>query len=148
MSPIKILNLDLGSLNKYLVKPGSGFFSHILDWQKAVSKLHEAQCDLSNHSRSLRLTLEGANEKQVSSPTKSKLDFALASASASSFPWIPQCPGTLMSWTLLDKESPHCSTTMEGRASKAALLLEQIDIALLTMPSKMQYSDHAKKPYT
>jgi hypothetical protein len=28
MSPTKILNLDLSSLSKYLVKPGFGFFSH------------------------------------------------------------------------------------------------------------------------
>jgi hypothetical protein len=91
MSPTKILNLGLGSLSKYLVNPGLGFFSHILDWRQAVSRLHEVQCDLNNHSRSLCLTLEGANGRQGSGPTKAELDPALASASASSFPWIPQC---------------------------------------------------------
>jgi hypothetical protein len=95
MSPTKILNLDLGSLSKYLVKSGLGFFSHILDWQQTVSKLREEQCDLSNHSRTLRLTLKGANGRQGSGLTKAELDPALASASASSFQWIPQCPGML-----------------------------------------------------
>jgi hypothetical protein len=90
MSPTKILNFDLGSLSKYLVKPGLGFFSHILDWQQAVCKLLEAQCDLNNRYRSLRLTIEGANRRQGSGSTKTELDPDLASASASSFPWIPQ----------------------------------------------------------
>jgi hypothetical protein len=69
MSFTKILNLDLGSLSKYkyLVKPS--FFSHILDWRQTVSKLHEVQCDLNNHSRSLHLTLESANGRQGSGPT-------------------------------------------------------------------------------
>jgi hypothetical protein len=129
MSPTKIFNLDLGILSKYLVKPGLGFFSHILDWRQAVSKLHKVQCNLNNHYRSLCMTLESANGRQGSGPTKAELDSALASASASSFPWIPQCPGTHTSWTLLDKasswrESLHCSTTREYtaydlRASKA-----------------------------
>jgi hypothetical protein len=158
MSPTKISNLDLGSLSRYLVKPGLNFFSHILDWRQAVSKLHEVQCDLSNHSSSLRLTLEGANWRQGSGSTKAEFDPALASASASSFPRIPQCPGTHTSRTLLDKasswrESPHCNTTLEDtaydlRASKAALPSEQIDTALLTIPSEMQYSEHAKIAYS
>jgi hypothetical protein len=136
MSPTKILNLDLGNLSKFLVKPGLGFFSHILDWRQAISKLHEAQCDLSNRSRSLRLTLKGANGRQGSGPKKAELDPTLAPAS--SFSWIPQCPGTHTSQTLTDKtsswrESLHYTTTQEDmlydlRASKAALLLEQIDI--------------------
>jgi hypothetical protein len=117
----KILNLDLGSPSKYLVKPGLDFSSHILDWRQAVFKLHEAQCDFSYHARSLRLTLEDANRKQCSGPTKAELDSTLANASASSFPWILQCPGTHTSRTLLDKASfwreyPHCSTTLEGKA--------------------------------
>jgi hypothetical protein len=65
MSPTKFLKLDLGSLSKYLVKPGLGFFSHILDWRQAVSKLYEAQCDLSNHSRSIHLTLGGCQQNLV-----------------------------------------------------------------------------------
>jgi hypothetical protein len=64
MSPTKILNLDLSSLSKFLIKSGLGSFSHILDWRQAVSKLYEVQCDLNNHSRSLCLTLEGANGRQ------------------------------------------------------------------------------------
>jgi hypothetical protein len=91
MITTKILNLDLGSLSKYLGKPGLGFFSHILDCRQAVSKLHEAQCDLSDYSDSLRLTLEGANGRQGSGSTKAELDPALASALASSFPWISHC---------------------------------------------------------
>jgi hypothetical protein len=35
MSPIKILNLDLGSLSKHLVKPELGFFSHLIDCRQA-----------------------------------------------------------------------------------------------------------------
>jgi hypothetical protein len=87
MSPTKILNLELGSLSKYLVKPRLGFFIQILDWRQEDSKLHKAQCALSKHSRSFRLTLKGADER-------AKLDPALACASVSSFLWIPQCPGT------------------------------------------------------
>jgi hypothetical protein len=34
------------------------------------------------------------------------------------------------------------------RASKAAITSEEIDIALLTMPSETQYSEHAKIAYT
>jgi hypothetical protein len=34
------------------------------------------------------------------------------------------------------------------RASKAALLSEEIDTAPLTMPSEMQYSEHTKTAYT
>jgi hypothetical protein len=156
MSPTKILNLDLGSLSRYLVKPGLGLFSHILDWRQAVCKLHEAQCDLSNHSRALRLTLKDSNGRQGFGPTKAESDLVLASASASLFLWIPQYSGTYTSRTQLDKasswESLHCSTTLEDkandlRASKAALLSEQIDTALLTMPSEMQYSEHAKIAY-
>jgi hypothetical protein len=86
MSPTKILNLDPGSLSAYLVKPGFDFFSYILDQRQAVSKLHKALWDLSHHSRSVRLTLVGA-----SGTTKAELDPVLASASASSFPWISQC---------------------------------------------------------
>jgi hypothetical protein len=59
---------------QYLVKPGLGFFSHILDKRQAVSKLH----DLSNHTRSLRLPLEGANGRQGFGPTKTELDPAIA----------------------------------------------------------------------
>jgi hypothetical protein len=73
MSPTKILNLALGSHSTYLVKPGFGFFSHILDWRQAVSKLHEAQCDLSNYSRSLRLSLEDVNGRQGSGTTQLKI---------------------------------------------------------------------------
>jgi hypothetical protein len=97
VSPSKIHNSDLGRLCKYLNKHGLEFFSHILAWRQAVSKLHEAQCDLSNHSRSLCLTLECANERQGSGPTKAELDPALASASVSVFLWIPQCPDPLTS---------------------------------------------------
>jgi hypothetical protein len=85
---------------------------------------------------------------------KAELDSVLASASASSVPWIPQCPGSHTNWNLLDKasswrESPQCITTLADtayylRASKVAILSEQIDIALLTMPSEMKYSEHAK----
>jgi hypothetical protein len=135
MSPTNILNLDLGSLSEYLVKLGLGFFSHILDWRQAISKLHESECDSRNHSHSLHLTLDGANARQ--GPAKAELDPTLASALASSF---PHCPGTHTSRTLLGKasswrESPHCSTTLEDtaydvRASKPALLLEQLDIAI------------------
>jgi hypothetical protein len=70
MSPTKILNLDLCSPSKYLVKPGLGFFTHILDWRQAVSKLHEAGI-------------------QGYGPTKAELDPALAITSVSSFLWIP-----------------------------------------------------------
>jgi hypothetical protein len=82
---------------QYLSKPGLGFFSHIRDWPQAVSKLHEVHCDLSNRSHSLRLTLEGANGKQGSGLTKAEFEPILANASASSFPWIPQCPETPIS---------------------------------------------------
>jgi hypothetical protein len=58
MSPTIMLNLDLGSLSNYLVKPGFGFFSHILDWRQAVSKLHEAQCDLRNHTQRKKLLVQ------------------------------------------------------------------------------------------
>jgi hypothetical protein len=115
------------------------------------------QCDINNYSSSLRLTLEGANGRQGSGPTKAELDPALASASAFLFPWIPQCPGTHTSRTLLDKASslrefPHCSRTLEDnaydlRARKVALLSEQIDTTLLRMSSKMLYSEHAKIAY-
>jgi hypothetical protein len=72
------------------------------------------------------LTLEGAKGRQGSGLTKAKLN-------------VP--------------ESPHCITTLQDtaydlRASKAAILSEQIDIALLTMPSEMQFSEHAKIAYT
>jgi hypothetical protein len=56
MSPFKILNLDLGNLSKYLVKPWFGIFSRI------------------SADRSLRLTLEGANGRQGSGLTKAELD--------------------------------------------------------------------------
>jgi hypothetical protein len=88
MSPTKILNLELGSLSKFLVKPGLGFFNQILDLRQAASKLYETQCDFSNHSRSIRLPFECANGRQGYGPTKAELDPALASASASSFPLL------------------------------------------------------------
>jgi hypothetical protein len=79
-SPTKILNLDPGSFRKYIVKLEVDFFNS-LQWSL------EVQCDLSNLSRG-------------SGPTKADIDPALATTSASSFPWIPQCPGTHTSWIL------------------------------------------------
>jgi hypothetical protein len=129
MSSTKILNMDLGSLSKYLVKRRPGFFSHIPDWRQAVSKLREAQCYSSSHSHALRLTLEGADGKQGSGPTKAEIDLALASASASSLPWIPQCPGTHTSQTLLHKDkweslSEHFSDPLSPPYDRMGLTTE------------------------
>jgi hypothetical protein len=60
-------------------------------------------------------------EDKAPAPEKTELDPAFASVSASSFPWIPQCPGTQINRTLLDKasswnESLHYSTTLEDTA--------------------------------
>jgi hypothetical protein len=104
MSPSKILNLDLGSFSKYLVKPGLGCFSHILKSRQAVSVSWG------------RLTLEGANGRQDSGSTKAELDPALANASASSFSWIPQCPGIHTSRTLLDKVSSRKTVAWKPKA--------------------------------
>jgi hypothetical protein len=48
----------------------------------------------------------------------------------------------------LNKISALKDTAYDVWTSKAALLSEQVDIALMTMPSEMQYSEHAKIAYT
>jgi hypothetical protein len=77
-----------------------------------------------NHSFVTRVISDFGTAKQGSGPQKLDLDPSPTKPSASSFPIIPQWPGTQNNWTQLWIESPcrefrHCSTSFDDTVSNS-----------------------------